>query len=102
MSAAPSTPPQVLLINSSCSNQLIITLSPPATPNGEVTAYTFYITFENGTSARISSHVRLLTLPGLLPYELIQLQVTANTSAGESPKSTLISARTKQDGNSKF
>ena len=37
-------------------------------------------------------------LEGLLPYQLVMVEVSANTSAGEGPKSAVDQIRTAQAG----
>ena len=67
-------------------------------PNGVITAYTFYVTFDNGTSIVVVDRdlTGTFTLDGLLPYQLLSVEVSANTSAGEGPKSDVDTIRTAQ------
>ncbi len=67
-------------------------------PNGVVTAYTFYVTFGNGSSIVLVDRrlTGTFTLEGLLPYQLVSVEVSANTSAGEGPKSNVDTIRTAQ------
>ena len=68
--------------------------------NGIITAYTFYITFENGSSVVIVDDAASGTfhLEGLLPYQLVTVEVSASTNAGEGPKSAVDEIRTAQAG----
>lgn len=67
-------------------------------PNGVINAYTFYISFDNGSSIVLVDRTLTGTfiLEGLLPYQLISVEVSANTSAGEGPKSNVDIIRTAQ------
>lgn len=41
----------------------------------------------------------MFTIRGFVPYELVSVEVSANTSAGEGPKSDIDETRTAQAGN---
>ena len=98
--AEPSAAPETMRITSEDSNSISFTLTPPIIPNGVIIAYTLYITFDNGTSTVVvdRSGTGILTLDGLSPYQLVMVQVSANTSIGEGPRSALEEIRTQQDG----
>lgn len=97
-SSAPNDPPVIAFINSSSPSTLSVFALPPQAPNGLITSYSFYVIFENGTSRALSGETGVLQLHGLLPYELVAIQVSANTSAGESPRSAINFTRTEEDG----
>ena len=96
----PSNPPQSVTINNDDTTSLVFVVEPPVVPNGVITAYTYYITFENGSSTVLvdRSLTGTFTLEGLLPYQLVTVEVSANTSAGEGPKSPVDEIRTSQAG----
>jgi len=74
------------------SHALLIEWFPPYIPNGVITAYTIYIDYNNGTSeAKIVMNglTSNYLLNGLSPYQRVGVQITANTSVGEGPRSTI-------------
>ena len=97
---APNNPPQNISIENDDPYSLTFDFAPPLVPNGVLTAYTFYVRFDNGTSIVIVD--RTLTgrfvLRNLQPYQLVTIEVSANTSAGEGPKSDVDEIRTAQAG----
>ena len=96
--AEPSGSPQNVIFASYNSNSLTSILQPPAVANGVITAYSFYVTFDNGTSIVVVDRDLngTFTLEGLLPYQLLSVEVSANTSAGEGPRSDVHMIRTAQ------
>ena len=96
----PSAPAWIIVANFS-SHALLIEWSPPSFPNGIVTAYTVYIDYNNGTSEverEMDPSVASYLLEGLSPFQLVGVQVTANTSVGEGPRSNTIDGRTNPAG----
>ena len=89
-----------MIIDNDDSTSLTFTVQPPVVPNGVITAYNYYITFENGSSIVLvdTDLTGTFSLEGLLPYQLVTVEVSANTSAGEGPKSPVDEIRTSQDG----
>ena len=97
---APSTIPEsVTLINDEI-DSLTITFQPPVIPNGVIIAYTFYVRFKNGSLLILvdRSLTGTFTIEGLQPYQLVEVQVSANTSVGEGPLSVPDTTRTAQSG----
>ena len=83
------------------SHALLIGWSPPSVPKGIITAYTIYIDYNNGlseaeraTGGSASSYL----LEGLSPFQLVGVQMTANTSVGEGPRSNTVYGRTNPAG----
>ena len=96
----PSAPAWVIVVNFS-SHALLIEWSPPTFPNGVVTAYTIYIDYNNGTSEverEMDPSVASYLLEGLTPFQLVGVQVTANTIVGEGPRSNITEERTNPTG----
>ena len=82
---------------------VMIQWSPPNDPNGIVTGYTIYINFDSDTSEteRIlvtDGSTSRYTLENLLAFQLVSVQMTANTSAGEGPRSGSVQVRTNPTG----
>ena len=94
----PSDPPENINLINDDPNSLTFNLQPPVAPNGAITAYTFYVTFDNGTSITVVDRdlTGTFTLDNLFPYQLLSVAVSANTSAGEGPKSDVDTIRTAQ------
>lgn len=88
------------MINNDADDSLTFNFDPPVTPNGIIIAYTFYITYENGSSVVIVDNEATgsFSLKGLLPYQLVTVEVSASTSAGEGLKSAVDEIRTAQAG----
>ena len=83
------------------SHALLLTWSPPSVPNGIITAYTVYIDYNNGTSEaeRVTAgSVSSYLLEGLSPFQLVGVQMAANTSVGEGPRSNTTDGRTNPTG----
>ena len=96
----PSAPAWIIVANFS-SHALLIEWSPPSSPNGVVTAYTIYINYNNGTSEverEMDPSVASYLLEGLSPFQLVGVQMTANTSVGEGPRSNITDGRTNPTG----
>ena len=88
------------MINNEDAYSLTFNLEPPLNPNGVITAYTYYLTFDNGSSMVIvdDSATGMFTIGGLFPYQRVIVEISANTSAGEGPKSDVDELRTAQAG----
>lgn len=102
--AVPEDFPSNLALTNISSYAVLIEWSPPNIPNGVITAYTIYIDYTDNDmleADRIvvtngsTSH---FTLEDLLPFQLVTVEMTANTSVGEGPKSGPIQVRTNPTG----
>ena len=83
------------------SHALLIEWSPPDIPNGVITAYTIYINYNNRTSVAervVDGSTLNYTLDYLSPHQLVSVQMTANTSVGEGPRSIIADGRTDPTG----
>ena len=103
MYASPSVPDgaPVGITVTNGSHALLIEWSPPDIPNGVITAYTIYISYNNGTSEaeRVVDGLTLnYILDHLSPHQLVSVQMTASTSVGEGPRSTTVDGRTDPTG----
>jgi len=88
-------------VNNISSQALLVEWSPPDVPNGVITAYTIYINYNNGTSEdeRVMDGSTLnYILDNLSPHQLVSVEMTANTSVGEGPRSTTENGRTDPAG----
>ena len=96
----PSSPPRNISIENDDPYSLTFDFAPPLVPNGVITVYTFYFTFDNGTSIIVvdRSLTGRFVLENLFPYQLVTIEVSANTSVGEGPKSTVDEIRTAETG----
>ena len=70
----------------------------PLTPNGIVIIYTVYVDYNNGSydDFNVSAVEKNFTLEKLYPYQLIGINLSASTIAGEGPISTTVFERTSQ------
>ena len=101
--AVPEDFPSNLVLTNISSYAVLIEWSPPNIPNGVITAYTIYIDYNNdmleaGRIAVTNSSTSHFTLEDLLPFQLVTVEMTANTSVGEGPKSGPIEVRTNPTG----
>ena len=89
------------VVTNTSSSSVVISWDLPLTPNGEIIRYTVYVNYTNGSSTiPIDSEgiQRNITLGSLQPYQLIEVQVSAYTSAGEGPKSMSVTGRSSEEG----
>ena len=79
---------------------LFIEWEPPYTPNGIIVNYTIYLDYNNGTTdLRITDFdTNDYLLEELSPHQLVGVEMTANTSIGEGPRSVIQEIRTHQAG----
>ena len=98
---APDTPPEVITLVTNSPYSVSIRMAPPVRPNGRITAYTFYVSFDNETSTTKvdQTGTGILIINDVYPYQLVMFRVTASTSAGEGPRSVWYEIRTQQAGN---
>ena len=97
----PGGAPTGILVTNVSSHALLIMWSPPSVPNGIITAYTVYIDYNNGTSEaeRVTAgSASSYLLEGLSPFQLVGVQMAANTSVGEGPRSNTTDGRTNPTG----
>ena len=93
-SPVPSQPLNVAA--ESGTRSIIVSWQPPAEPNGVITQYTITITPLNSNSSQeftASGSATSYTVPGLVPYQLVAITVTASTSAGKGPPSEVETKR---------
>ena len=98
--AVPEDFPSNLVLTNISSYAILIEWSPPNIPNGVITAYTIYIDVneEEDRIAVTNGSTSHFTLEDLLPFQLVTVEMTANTSVGEGPKSGSIQVRTNPIG----
>ena len=82
-------------------SSVLVTWAPPPTPNGVIASYTIYVNYTDGSpiesiQSRSSSATHVVT--NLQPYQLIVVEVSASTSAGEGPRSEPVSGRSTEEG----
>jgi len=95
--------PENLIMTNRSSHAVLIEWSPPNEPNGIVTGYTIYVNYDNDTSEpervlMTDGSTLRYTLENLLAFQLVSVQMTANTSTGEGPRSGSVEARTNPTG----
>ena len=82
-------------------SSVLVTWVQPSTPNGVITSYTIYINYTDGTPTEIiqsRSSTTSYTVSNLQPYQLIIVEISASTSAGEGPKSGSVFGRSTEEG----
>ena len=79
---------------------LLIEWSPPLTPNGIITLYNIYATYDNHSEDNftVNCSENSYVLDGLSPHQLVYVSMSASTIAGEGPLSETVHNRTSQTG----
>ena len=97
-STVPATPPTITAFNVSSPYFALVEWNPPTTPNGLITHYNLYVDYENGTNDTfiIKGQVTMCNITDLLPYQLISVELSANTSVGEGPRCPRVTDQTAQ------
>ena len=74
--------------------------SPPLLSNGPITGYNVYVELLDGGTATREEVVdaQVLTLGHLVPHQTVGVRVSANTSVGEGPLSSLVQGTTLVGG----
>ena len=94
----PSAPIDVRIRNTS-SSSVFVDWAPSVTPNGIITHYTVYINLTNSSSflTATSSATNFMVF-GLQPHQMVVVQVSASTIAGDGPLSDLAEGRSSEEG----
>ena len=90
------SPQNVSLVNVSAF-ALLLEWSSPDTPNGVITVYNIYITYDNGSleNMTLDGSEKSYLIGGLSPHQLVYVNISASTIAGEGP-SFRLNQRTDQ------
>ena len=99
--AAPDDSPLDAEAFGTSSSSVLVTWVPPPTPNGVIISYTLYVNYTDGSPVEIiqsRSSTTSYVVTNLQPYQLIIVEISANTSAGEGPKSEPVSGRSTEEG----
>jgi hypothetical protein len=98
--ASEDSPDSVQVVGSS-SSSVLVSWTPPSTPNGAILTYTLYISFSEGSPVtRIQSGAAATnyTVMNLEPYQLVSVMISASTAAGEGPASEPATGRARELG----
>ena len=97
--SVPYSPPENVSIVARNSTELDVFWSPPSLPNGPITGYNVYIEVLAGSKTmREEVDVQVLTLGHLVPHQTVGVRVSANSSVGEGPLSSLVQGTTLVGG----
>ena len=98
--AGPLDPPQNITMVNMSAFALLVEWYPPNTPNGIITMYTLYFTYENQSREIIAVNgtVNSYVLEGLSPHQLVCVSISSSTAAGQGPNSVQLYSRTSQTG----
>ena len=77
---------------------LLLEWSSPDTPNGIITVYNIYVTYDNGLVENMTADgsENSYLIGGLSPHQLVYVSISASTIAGEGPSSSGLEQRTGQ------
>ena len=80
------SPQNVSLVNVSAFD-LLLEWSSPDTPNGVITVYNIYVTYDNGSmeNMTVDESENSYLIGGLSPHQLVYVSISASTIAGEGP-----------------
>ena len=94
----PAGPPRQVMIIAENSTSITVSWIAPATPNGVITEYQLQCSnYKQIFNHTVKGSQTTTTLSGLLPYTNYSCNITAHTSAGGGP-STTVNIATAQDG----
>ena len=82
-------------------SSVIVTWVEPTVPNGIITGYILYVNYSDGSPVVVLQSGALptnYTLINLQPYQLVTVQVSATTAAGEGPRSQPAMGRAREEG----
>ena len=97
----PTGYPQSFSVSATSSRSALLTWDPPEAPerNGIVLEYTINVSaVETGEEFQLTSVTTSITVTSLRPYTTYQCVISASTSVGMGPFSTLFTVRTPEDG----
>ena len=91
------SPQNVSLVNVSAF-ALLLEWSSPDTPNGVITVYNIYVTYDNGSmeNMTVDGSENSYLIGGLSPHQLVYVNISASTIAGEGPSSSTVEQKTGQ------
>lgn len=82
-------------------SSVLVTWIMPSTPNGIITSYSLYINYSDGSPIAVlqsDASTTNYTITNLQPYQLVIVQVSASTDAGEGPLSEPAMERAREYG----
>ena len=99
-SAEPEDVPLHIIVAGINASALQINWKPPLVPNGIIISYTIYVRYDNGSRDEIyvNGSSRMYVLDNLSPHQLVHVQMSASTIAGEGSTSAEAHNRTSQAG----
>ena len=77
---------------------MVVEWDPPSVPNGVITAYNIYVDYENGTNDTfvVKGQSTTYIITDLLPYQVLSVEISANTTIGEGPPCPKVMDQTAQ------
>ncbi|XP_075456630.1 phosphatidylinositol phosphatase PTPRQ isoform X3 [Ascaphus truei] len=94
----PDSGPESITYRNISSTEIVLSFSPPATPNGIIKYYTIYIKSLSGSIERVINTTNLLqNVSGLKKYTNYVLEMSASTVKGEGKHSATQSIFTEED-----
>ena len=96
--AVPLDPPQTVSLLNVSAYALLLEWSNPDTPNGIITVYNIYVTYDNGSMEKmtVDGSENSCLIGGLSLHHLVYVRISASTIAGEGPSSSRLQQRTDQ------
>ena len=100
--SVPGTPPVDIVFQVRSPHNVTVQWSPPNAPNGIITRYTIYVDYENGTQNvfSVDGQSTSYNITGLLPYQIISVDIAASTVVGKGPHSLQKEVQSAQAGKS--
>ena len=88
-------------IAGSSPSSVLVTWIMPSTPNGIITSYSLYVNYSDGSPISVlqsNASTTNYTITNLQPYQLVIVQISASTAAGEGPLSEPAMGRAREYG----
>lgn len=101
MITVPEDAPANVRVTGSSPSSVFVTWIPPSAQNGIISSYSLYINFTDGSPVVIrqsNSASTNYTVTSLQPYQLVTVQISASTEAGEGPASEVVPGRAREQG----
>ena len=82
-------------------SSVLVTWIMPSPPNGIITSYSLYVNYSDGSPIaviRSDASTTNYTITNLQPYQLVIVQISASTAAGEGPLGEPAMGRAREYG----
>ena len=96
--AVPEDSPSNVMVLPFSTSSVLVAWDPPSISNGIITQYILYVDIFDGLSTVVPGNVTQFEVTGLMPYQLVVIEVAAATSVGEGPRGAEADGRSEEEG----